>query len=268
MPDKNQKDWNDNAAKYSAMFHTDKAIRRVLDNPSCAFYPVIWEMISTFFPDLQHKRICVPSSGDNMAVFAFAALGAEVTSCDFAENQLKNAERIARNYGIAGAITFCREDTMRLDGIDSEEYDFVYTSNGVCVWIDDLRGMFRNIRRILNPGGAYIMFEIHPFQRPFDDTAKIIKPYGATGPFEDEYTVNYHWRLSDLLNAQTDAGLTVRKIEEMDAEVNYDDPFWIGLEQKMQGVTATREEIDRMHDWRHNPLAALPNWLGVAATRE
>jgi len=36
--------------------------------------------------ELKGKKICVPSSGDNHVVFAFALLGAKVTSCDIAEN--------------------------------------------------------------------------------------------------------------------------------------------------------------------------------------
>ncbi|MDR1693459.1 MAG: class I SAM-dependent methyltransferase [Oscillospiraceae bacterium] len=265
MTDKNKRDWNGGAARYSELFHTEKAIRKVLDDPKTAFHPETWAALTTYLPGLREKRICVPSSGDNMAVFAFAALGASVTSCDFSENQLANAERVAKQYGIADRITFRCEDTRQLRGISGGAYDLVFTSNGVHVWIDDLAGMYQNIRRILKPGGLYLMFEIHPFQRPFDDAARVVKPYADTGPFESEYTVNFHWRLSDLVNAQLDAGLTVLRLTEMAAEVDYDNPFWIGLEDRMKGVTAAREDVDRMHDWHVNPMAALPNWLGIAS---
>lgn len=209
----------------------------------------------------------MPSSGDNHAVFAFAMLGAQVTSCDIAENQLLNAERIARKYGWADSIEFRCEDTMKLSGIADSAYDFVYTSNGVHVWIDDLPGMYRNIHRILKSGGLYIMYEIHPLQRPFNDDLSIKKPYDATGPFDSSEEVNYHWRIMDIMNAILDAGLSVNHVEEMFAERDYEWPFWISCVDILHGVTATRDEVDRMHDWHNNAMAALPNWLCVAAKK-
>ena len=267
ISDKNKASWNKGAAAYSALCHNEKVMSRIIENPATAFHHTTWEMIQKYVPDLRGKKICVPSSGDNHAVFTFAMLGAAVTSCDIAENQLANAERVAKEYGWSNAIEFICADTMKLDGIADNAYDFVYTSNGVHVWIDDLPGMYRNIYRIIKPGGVYIMFEIHPFLRPFDENAKIKKPYDATGPFEDETEINFGWRIMDIMNAMLDSGLIVRHIEEMFAEKDYDWPFFISLEDKLKGVTATPEEVDRMYDWHNNPMAALPTWISIAAEK-
>lgn len=268
MSNKNKISWNDGAAAYSALSHNEKVMNRIIENPANAFHHTTWAMINKYVPDLRGKQICVPSSGDNHAVFAFAMLGAAVTSCDISENQLANAERVAKQYGWGDNIEFVCADTMRLDGIADNAYDFVCTSNGVHVWIDDLPAMYRNIARIMKPGGMYIMYEIHPFQRPFDDNAKIIKPYDATGPFENETEITFGWRVMDILNAMLDSGLAVKRFEEMFAEKNYDWPFFISLEDKLKGITATPEEVDRMYDWHNNPMAALPNWISAAARKE
>ena len=61
-------------------------------------------------------------------MFAFVMMGAQLTSCDISEKQLANAERIAKKYGWNRAIEFICEDTMKLDCITSNTYDFVYTS--------------------------------------------------------------------------------------------------------------------------------------------
>ena len=265
MTEMNRDSWNRGAAAYSAKFHTDEILRGIAQNPAGAFHAVAWEMIRNMLPDLRGKRICVPSSGDNHAVFAFAQLGARMTSCDISENQLANAQRAAKKFG--WDIEFIRADTMGLEGVADGAYDFVYTSNGVHVWIGDLASMYRSIHRVLVPGGFYMLYEIHPFQRPFDDGARVVKPYDATGPFRDDSETNFHWRLMDIVNAMLDSGLAIRRVEEMYAEKNYGDPFWISLEDALRGVTATREEVDRMHDWRTNPMAALPNWLCVAAQK-
>ena len=264
---KNKISWNNGAAEYTAFNHSERFMKRIVENPANAFHHTTWELINNYIPDLCGKRICVPSSGDNKAVFAFAMLGAQVVSCDISENQLANAERVAKQYGWDRSIEFICADTMILDEISDNTYDFVYTSNGVHVWIDDLPGMYRNIYRILKTDGLYIMFEIHPFQRPFDDNVKVIKPYDMTGPFESEIEITFAWRVMDIMNAMLDSGLIIRHIEEMFAEKDYDWPFWISYKELVRGATASHEEVDRMHDWRNNPMAALPTWISIVAKK-
>lgn len=264
---KNKASWNAGAAVYSAFNHSDKFMDRIVQNPANAFHHATWELIGRYIPDLRGKRICVPSSGDNHAVFAFAMLGAQVTSCDISENQLANAERVAKQHGWDDAIEFVCADTMTLEGIADGAYDFVYTSNGVHVWIDDLPGMYCGIHRVLKPGGVYIMYEIHPFLRPFNDDLTVKKAYDATGPFENNNEVTFGWRVMDIMNALLGAGLTLKHMEEMFAEKDYNWPFWIEYSELAKGATATPEEVDRMHDWHHNPMAALPNWLSLVAVK-
>lgn len=151
--EKNKKDWNNYAKKWSDFNHSEKMLGSVLEDPSKAFHKTTWELIQRYIPDLKGKQVCVPSSGDNHAVFAFAFLGAKVTSCDISENQLSNAKRVADRLGIGEAIHFVCADTMRLNEIPDEEYDLVYTSNGVHVWLNDLGAMYKNIHRILKQGG-------------------------------------------------------------------------------------------------------------------
>ena len=113
-----------------------------------------------------------------------------------------------------------------------------------------------------------MLYEIHPFLRPFDDNLKVEKPYDRTGPFESDIEITFAWRVMDILNAMLDSGLAVKHMEEMFAEKDYDWPFWISYSDRVKGVTATPEEVDRMHDWRNNPMAALPNWISIVATKE
>ena len=103
--DKNKKDWNS---------YSEKILRPILDNPAKAFHKKTWELIQSYLPDLRGKRVCVPSSGDNLAVFAFALSGAAVTSCDISENQLAHARQVAAREGLCDAIEFVCTDTMKL----------------------------------------------------------------------------------------------------------------------------------------------------------
>ena len=259
--EKNKKDWNNYSEKWAAFNHSEKILRPVLNDLSKAFHRKTWEIIQKYIPDLTGKRVCVPSSGDNLAVFAFALSGAKVTSCDISENQLAHAKEVADREGLGDSIEFICADTMKLEGIRDGEYDLVYTSNGVHVWLNDLTSMYENINRILKKGGLNIVYEIHPYLRPFNEELKIIKPYDATGPFEDDATVSFHWRLQDILNAVVHSGLHLEHFEEMFDEKDYERPFWLKTEDIINGVGVSREEVDRMYDWRENPRMALPSWF-------
>lgn len=267
ISEKNRRSWNDYSEAYARHNHAPGMLNRILADPSSAFHRGVWALIRQYLPTLDGRAVCVPSSGDNLAVLAFALLGAQVTSCDISENQLSHARLAAERMGLSARISFVRTDTMTLAGVPDSAFDFVYTSNGVHVWIDDLPAMYQSLQRVLKPGGFYLMYDIHPFQRPFNQAAQIVKPYEETGPYEDEHNVSFTWRVQDILNAMLDAGLQLMHMDELSAEKDYDDPFWVPNDALVAGAVFSPEEVDRMYDWRHNPMAALPNWLCLAARK-
>ena len=67
-------------------------------NPERAFPIAVYSLLKKYVGDLRGKKVLVPSSGDNVGAFGLHLLGAKVTSCDLAENQIKNAKKIADNY--------------------------------------------------------------------------------------------------------------------------------------------------------------------------
>ena len=267
--DRIRREWDRTAVSDWYMgYRTDEVVSAILRDPSTAFHPATWALLRRYIPDMEGKDVLVPSSGDNRAVFALAALGARVTSCDISEKQLELAGETARRFGLD--IRFRQEDTMRLAGVADGAYDLVYTSEGVHVWIDDLDGMYASVFRVLRPGGIYCNYELHPFCRPFayDDGKPqgkeivVRKDYDAVGPFDEGTT--YLWRLGDILSAAAGAGLRLLRLEEM-----HDDPqtghFWF---YEAQRARMTEEEKRAYYDLRRNPLAALPQWFSMAATKD
>ncbi len=212
-------------------------------------------MLCDAFNSFEDLRILIPSSGDNGAVFAFHLLGAKVTSADISERQLENAKKIADGEG--WNIKFICADSMTLDGIPDGEFDLVYTSNGVHIWINDLAAMYGNFKRVLKQNGRYIMFETHPFIRPFDDSGveiKIIKDYN--------HTEGNHWRVMDLYNAFAAQNFVIQRIEEFHAEPGSHD-LWF---YKTLGEAEADE--NRKFDMKQNPWAALPSWIGFSAVKK
>lgn len=211
--EKNRRDWELASEAYHRRMHTPERLARIQEDPSEAFEPAAWARITALFAGAPALRVCVPSSGDNLAVLGFARMGARVVSCDFSERQLAYAREAAEWTGLADRIDFRLADSMALPPALGQ-FDLVYTSRGVWVWLADLPAHFAGIAAILKPGGHLLACDVHPSQRPFDEQGRLFKRYDDVGPFEDEYHVLYHHRTQDVVNAVLGAGLTLTRLEE------------------------------------------------------
>ncbi|MCH5270322.1 MAG: class I SAM-dependent methyltransferase [Lachnospiraceae bacterium] len=249
--------WNETAdsAWYQSL-RTDEKIAALVKEPAGAFHPSVYQLINKYIPDLHGKKVLLPSSGDNHAAFAFALLGAEVTSADISEKQLQHAQDIA--YKLKLSICFVCDDTTQLSNIEDNSFDLVYTSNGTHTWIADIVTMYKNIYRVLKPTGLSIMYDIHPFNRPFLgepwQEPKIIKSYEETMP-------HCHWRVQDLVNAMIWAQLSIKEMEELQA-VNAS--FWFSYDELLKQNT---DEMKKINNWENNPMAALPAWISIVAQK-
>ena len=102
------------------------------------------------------------------------------------------------------------------------------------------------------------MFDVHPFQRPFTGEPwkepELRKPYGEVMP-------HCHWRVQDLANAMTGAGLSLKEMQELQA-VNAS--FWFSYQEN---ISQKEELLANINDWKHNPMAALPAWISIVAQK-
>ena len=155
---------------------------------------------------------------------------------------------------------------MKLKMVKSNEYDLVYTSNGVHVWIDDLPGMYRNFHRVLKNGGYDIFFDTHPMIRPFDDSrcdvVKIIKLYEDIKRFGD--VPNYLWRTQDIVNAVIESGFHIKHMEEFHSlPDDLDSHNYLKAETKPDHPNYGKN----LFDWKVNPWAALPQCLCLCSQK-
>jgi len=250
--------WNNSADKWYE--NADFYIEQIIENPEIAFPPKVLAFIKKSFSSLKGLNICVPSSGDNTAVFAFHLLGAKVCSVDISDKQIENAKRIAdkRNWD----IEFVCDDSMSLDKLKDDTFDLVYTSNGVHVWIPDLQSMYSSFNRILKAEGSYIFFETHPMIRPFDDCdseIKIVKEYKEVGPFSDDGVNEYAWRMEDFMNSLVNSSFEIKEMSEF----NSSSQDFIKYDYIYDSVEERNRDNGRLYDWKENPWAALPQCLGL-----
>ncbi|MBO4305597.1 MAG: class I SAM-dependent methyltransferase [Clostridia bacterium] len=249
--------WNETSdSEWYSSLRTYERIGRIKEKPESAFHPAVNELIRKYAPDMRGRRVLLPSSGDNHAAFAFSLMGAQVTSADISERQLENAAVIAERLGLE--IEFICDDTMKLSKIRDGAYDMVYTSNGTLSWISDIDGMNRSLYRVLKTGGYSVMYDMHPFNRPFSGEAfkppRIVKSYNDVFP-------DIHWRLQDIVNSQINAGLSVCELAELPA-VNAS--FWFTYAELGE---KSPEELNGINDWKRNPMAALPAWMALISRK-
>ncbi|MDE7203247.1 MAG: hypothetical protein K2O91_15400 [Lachnospiraceae bacterium] len=89
--------WNETAdSDWYQSLRADEGIEELVKEPDDAFQPSVHQLNNEYMPDLNGKKVLLPSSGANHA--AFALLGAEVTSTDISEKQLVHAQEIANKF--------------------------------------------------------------------------------------------------------------------------------------------------------------------------
>lgn len=258
----NQRYWEAMAPDWQSLRDQDELWRKCPQQPELAFEGEALSLIRKYVGDLQDRRALVIGSGDNYVAFALAGSGARVTSSDFSSRQLEVARQRSEQLGLE--IEFVCADASALEGIRDNSFDLVCSSNGFFVWISDPGQVFREVLRVLKPGGFYIFYDVHPFMRPWKNLfpgLEMEKPYSETGPFEvqdnGETGYQFHWRFGDLLNPMCDAGLVLRQMAESPAK---DARFW-------EGHAYTPGCNQSLLDWRANPRAGLPVWLTVVACK-
>ena len=198
--------------------------------------------------DLRGKQVCVLGSGDNLACFALAGLGANVTSVDISEVQLEVAAERAKKLALD--IAFVQADVCDLSALAAQSFHAVYTGGHVAVWVSDLPQYYREAARLLRNEGVFIVNEYHPFRRVWKqgvDHLVLHYDYYDRGPFqfqsnaeimgpnEDALTTyEFHWSVSDFINAIVGSGLTIIHAEEFG---------------------------DHVGDWEGAPLHGLPEFM-------
>jgi len=207
--------WNAQAEAWRKRADERGVWRRRHRDPTLALSPAELPFLS----HIDGRDVCVLGSGDNEVVLALAGLGARVTSVDISERQLEIARERAGALGLD--VSFIRADVTDLASIEDGSFDLVYTGGHVSVWVSDIRKYYDEAVRILRQGGLFIVNDYHPIRRMWLD-AEGPAPchrYFDRGPYEyqsDEGLpqFEFHWTVSDHIQAVVDAGCALLKVDE------------------------------------------------------
>ena len=156
---------------------------------------------------------------------AFALRGARVTGLDLSEQQLEFAAKLAAREGVE--IELIQHDISDLELLLSDSRDIVFSAFAL-QFVQDKARTFREVHRVLRPGGTFVFSVVHPFFRKVDDkTLTVVESYHGTDPMV-EYRGDhggvtvYRYSVGSLHAALVEAGFVVRQIIEPDSRIRYD----------------------------------------------
>ena len=170
--------------------------------------------------DLDGREVLEIGCGGGQCSVAFALRGARVTGLDLCVEQLDFARALAARHKVE--ISLVQHDMQDLEPIPSESQDIVFSAFAF-QFVADRPRAFREVRRVLRPGGAFALSLEHPFFPKVDPRTLMLKEsYNQTGPAIDdrgEYgqVTTFKEKISDLHQALVNAGLTVERLIEPDS---------------------------------------------------
>jgi SAM-dependent methyltransferase len=196
-----------------------------------------WQIVLTperpvpreWFPPLAGVRtLCLAGAGGQQAP-VLAAAGARVTSFDNSPRQLEQDRHVAGRDGLS--IETVQGDMRDLGAFADASFDLVVHPCSNC-FVPDVRPVWREIARVLTPGGTLLAGFINPAAYLFDHTAAhsgglLLVRHRL--PYADQTSLTaaelqalvaageplvFSHSLEDQIGGQTDAGLTITGLYE------------------------------------------------------
>jgi SAM-dependent methyltransferase len=168
------------------------------------------------FADLAGQKVLCLASGGGQQSAAFALLGAEVTVLDLSEKQLAADREAAAHYGYE--VQTVQGDMRDLSCFADSCFDRVYQAISLA-FVPDLREVYREVARVLEPGGLYAVGHVMPGTTHIEQDSWNGKGYLSSEPYrpgliEDDEWKEYIHPISDMFGGLVEAGLEVRGVWE------------------------------------------------------
>jgi ubiquinone/menaquinone biosynthesis C-methylase UbiE len=181
------------------------------------------------FGSLDQNRVLIVGGGGGQQSVAFALLGARVTVLDLSDAQLARDRDAAAHLGLE--IRTVEGDMRDLSAFDAAAFDVVsqpYSLN----FVPDCRAVFREVARIVRPGGSYCVDVATPYflgvgERDFDGQGYVVKlPYVQGTLLETpdaawvadgrvvEPSREYRQTLETVINGLVDEGFRITHLDE------------------------------------------------------
>lgn len=177
------------------------------------------------------KLLVIPCGVDCVQAFSWHNLGAHVTACDISPKAIEIASANAAKMNLS--LDFIVDDMQTLESVGDDEFDIIFAMYPC--WVQDFNEACRNWHRVLKPGGKLLLNAPHPIMDCIEANenglivnedynnfvTEIDDNFGGT-PLADRFggwsvdlpSVCNFYRISDILNAISDAGFIIKKTHE------------------------------------------------------
>ena len=211
------------------------------------------------------KDILEIACGGGQSAVHLATMGARVTAVDFSKAQLEHARAFARSKN--ASVRFLEADVQDLSMLDHGSFEIAFSAYALG-FVEDIRRTFREVARVLRPGGLFAFSWMSPFFAMTEERGLLVKrSYFDRSPIvfeeKDGTEVDFHRTYGDWHRALTDAGFIVTDIlepEPLPRENTYADVFPLSKIRMIPGTTIWRalkpapsdamEERREAHGWR------------------
>jgi len=226
----NMQHWNARAKRERA--NKDNMFKQIRDDVSSYFEK--WEpKLALYLKHIKRKKIVVPQFGDGLVMLACAKKGAVVTGVDFSSEQIRFAKEAAAYCGVN--IMLVKADWQNLPkNIPNNHFDLVVAECGIFIWIADLSAWMRNANKLLKKNGKLVVSDFHPisliteenngkvtFKKSyFDQHPQVHQSESGLPP-----SIEFLWKLSDIINAAIQAGFRINCVEEYYVKKGESIPF-------------------------------------------
>ena len=145
--------------------------------------------------EVQGKQVLCLATGGGQQSAMFGVLGAHVTVVDLAPTQLQRDREAAAHYGYP--IRTLHGDMRDLAMLADQSFDLVYQAYSLN-FVPKVEPVFREVARVLRPGGLYQMQWGNPFTQSVDDQAWDGETYLLHHPYVDGFETSTYYPTWDL----------------------------------------------------------------------
>jgi SAM-dependent methyltransferase len=200
--------------------------------------------------DVAGKRLLHVQCHFGMDSLSWARLGAQVVGADFSNEAITLARSLSEELGVPAEFVCSNIYDLR-DNLEGQ-FDVVFTSHGVLLWLPDLALWAQVIDHFLAPGGFFYIAESHPFLHAIGERAGELvvedsyfntgaSTYISDGSYADPTAIlanktSHEWQhpLGDVVSALAAVGLRIDFLHEHPFAVSQrlasmrqgDDGYW------------------------------------------
>ncbi len=182
----------------------------VLPPPYACIYP------RDVLVDAAGKDVLCLASGGGQQSAVYGLLGARVSVLDLTKAQLEGDREAARHHNYR--VSLVQGDMRDLSVFQDNSFDLVYQAISIC-FVPELREVYRQVARVLRPGGLYRVGHCNPATQLVEETSwdgvgyRVSSPY-SSGDVGDADAAEFRHLFADIFNGLVEHDFLIRGVWE------------------------------------------------------